>query len=65
MTEKTPPRSFPFATRRRSCVRCGAVTFYVRMDGVAVCPRHMKKTRKEAQPTRKDRDGTTRGEIDQ
>lgn len=58
--EKAPPRSFPFSRERRSCIRCGAITFYVRFDGVPICPKHMNR-KKSAEPIRRDRDGDMRG----
>lgn len=63
MSEKAPPRSFPFARCRLSCRTCGATTFYVRYDGVPLCPKHMNRRKKLTQdsPDRKDRDGQTRG----
>ncbi|CAN5514254.1 hypothetical protein BH20ACT21_BH20ACT21_25240 [soil metagenome] len=32
----------PFSRERQACAVCGAVTFYVGVDGDALCPRHKK-----------------------
>jgi hypothetical protein len=58
--EPTPSPDWPFSRRRRFCAVCESVTFFVRMDGVALCPRHMSRRKELTQPTRKDRDGEMR-----
>ena len=61
---KSPERGvsgdWPFSRKRRLCAVCESITFFVRMDGVAVCPRHMDRHKKKSEPTRKDRDGEMR-----
>lgn len=58
--DPTASRDRPFSRKRRLCAVCESITFFVRMDGVAVCPRHMGRRKKIAQPIRKDRDGEMR-----
>jgi len=38
----TPPSAggYPFSDTQHACDVCGAVTFYVHLDGRALCPRH-------------------------
>ena len=56
----TPSRDWPFSRKRRFCAVCESITFFVRMDGVAVCPRHMGRHKETTPAIRKDRDGEMR-----
>jgi hypothetical protein len=46
---KRQPTRHPFSTKVRSCLVCNGVTFYLREDGVPLCPRHLQSKK---QPTR-------------